>query len=507
MHVIPDRSGHTYTPRWALSLKPDRHIDRVTVQISAIRDRIADVDPDPKADGPIRKLVTIKDRNILLHLDRKAYCPIDTVEYHQQGVAAGLNNPAAMSVEGRIDDLAPEFAQPLERLQVVQADQAAVANHVGIDDRDKSPWIRMPTRHVRRTGHRHGGRLTGNAAGQSAIQKPPERHPSTGRPSADTWIGSPVGARVRICLTQAIDSAQYFAVRDWSLKPWRGKTTMSRDAFLVPMWGPASVALFFVTLFGSTAWGDEPKLSISGYDPVAYFTDGKPVPGKSDLEYMWHKLRWRFASSEHRELFSKDPEHYAPQYDGYCAMGASLNEAAHKDTVDPAAWTIVDGKLYLLHQDGYWLAKWRDQAKEYIKRADANWQAIADLPAPTIVGPPCAASPPTTLVALRDGGNWLVVGGQVARDAAGNVVGKGDMRAQIEQVGENVDACLKAGGATVNNIVFTVSHVTAPTELDKYPDLLPRYFGPPSPESTIVTMPQLSDPDLLLEVEAIAAVK
>jgi enamine deaminase RidA (YjgF/YER057c/UK114 family) len=81
------------------------------------------------------------------------------------------------------------------------------------------------------------------------------------------------------------------------------------------------------------------------------------------------------------------------------------------------------------------------------------------------------------------------------------------MRAQIEQVGENVDACLKAGGATVNNIVFTVSHVTAPTELDKYPDLLPRYFGPPSPESTIVTMPQLSDPDLLLEVEAIAAVK
>ena len=75
------------------------------------------------------------------------------------------------------------------------------------------------------------------------------------------------------------------------------------------------------------------------------------------------------------------------------------------------------------------------------------------------------------------------------------------------RLGKNVDACLKAGGATVNNIVFTVSHVTAPAEFDKYADLLPRYFGPPSPQSTTVAMPQLSDPDLLLEVEAIAAIK
>ena len=65
-----------------------------------------------------------------------------------------------------------------------------------------------------------------------------------------------------------------------------------------------------VTLFGFSAWGDEPKLSISGYDSVAYFTDGKPVQGKAEIEYLWHKLRWRFASDAHRELFVKDPEHY-----------------------------------------------------------------------------------------------------------------------------------------------------------------------------------------------------
>jgi enamine deaminase RidA (YjgF/YER057c/UK114 family) len=251
---------------------------------------------------------------------------------------------------------------------------------------------------------------------------------------------------------------------------------------------------------------EEPPLSISGYDPVAYFTDGRPVQGKPDHEYLWRKLRWRFASSEHRDMFRKDPKRYAPQYDGYCAMGVTNDAAAHKDSVDPNAWAIVDGKLYLVHNT-FWLEEWRKHASEYIQRADLEWQAVEDLPAPTIVGPPCAASPPTTLVALRDGGHWLVVAGQVARDATGSVVGKGDMRAQIEQVGKNVDACLKAGGASVNDIVFTVNRVTAPAEFDKHTDLIQRYLGPPSPKSMTVPSGQLSSPDYLLEVEAFAAVK
>ena len=109
------------------------------------------------------------------------------------------------------------------------------------------------------------------------------------------------------------------------------------------------LALLVATLLAGTAWGDEPRLSISGYDPVAYFTDGKPVQGKPEFEYLWHRLRWRFASGEHRDLFTRNPKQYAPQYDGYCAMGTSDDEAAHKDTVDPEAWAIVDGKLYLAH--------------------------------------------------------------------------------------------------------------------------------------------------------------
>jgi enamine deaminase RidA (YjgF/YER057c/UK114 family) len=270
--------------------------------------------------------------------------------------------------------------------------------------------------------------------------------------------------------------------------------------------GATLLGLLFVALFGSTARGDEPRLSISGYDPVAYFTDGRPVRGKAEFEYQWRNLRWRFSSAEHRDLFVKDPQRYAPQYDGYCAMGASDGAAAHKDTVDPEAWAIVDGKLYLVHSS-YWLEQWRQKAKEYIKRANADWGVIADLADPVIVGSPCAASPPTNTVTLRDGKRLLVIGVQVPRDEAGNVVGKGDMRAQIEQVGKNVGACLKAAGATVNDIAFTITSVTAPADFDKYADLLPRYFGPPSPESKTVHAPQLSNPDFLLQVEAFAAIK
>src|SRR5262245_25818906 len=219
-------------------------------------------------------------------------------------------------------------------------------------------------------------------------------------------------------------------------------------------------------ILAPSARSEEPKLSISGYDPVAYFTDGKPVQGNAEIEYLWHKLRWRFTNNEHREMFAKEPHRYTPQYDGYCAMGVSNDDAAHKDTVDPEAWAIVDGKLYLVHNQ-YWLGVWREHSEEYIKRANASWQTLADRAEPAIIGPPCPGSPPTTKVALRAGGHWVVVGGQVARDEAGNVVGKGNLQQQIEQVGTIVGACLEAGGATVKDIVFTVSFVKQPTEFEK----------------------------------------
>ena len=270
-----------------------------------------------------------------------------------------------------------------------------------------------------------------------------------------------------------------------------------------PKWCAPLIGLLFATVLVPDAWSDEPKLSISGYDPVAYFTDGKPVPGKTEFEYLWHKLRWRFANGEHRDLFAKDPDRYAPQYDGYCAMGAAAGEAAHKDTVDPEAWAIVDGKLYLTHRHQA-MDDWRQNPTEYIKQADENWAVVKDLAEPVILGPPCPASPPSTLVALRGGAHWVVVGLQAAREESGNIVGKGDMGAQLEQVGKNVEACLKAGRASLSDIIETRTYVVDPDQLARYADLRKRYFGSASPARTIVKKGGVSGPDNLVEVMAFA---
>ena len=68
----------------------------------------------------------------------------------------------------------------------------------------------------------------------------------------------------------------------------------------------------------------EVPLSIKGYDPVAYFTDGKPTPGVSAFEYEWDERRCRFASAAHRELFKSDPVRYAPQFGKYRAMALAM---------------------------------------------------------------------------------------------------------------------------------------------------------------------------------------
>ena len=242
------------------------------------------------------------------------------------------------------------------------------------------------------------------------------------------------------------------------------------------------------------------------YDPVAYFTDGKPVQGKTEIEYLWHKLAWRFASEAHREMFTKNPDHYAPQYDGYCAMGVSNGDAAHKDSVDPEAWAIVDGKLYLTHNK-YWLGVWQEHSEEYIKQADASWQALADRAEPAIVGPPCASSPPTTKVALRDGGYWVVVGGQVARDEAGKIVGKGDLRARSSKSAKmSTPVSMPAARRSTTSSSQSARSKTPPNSRNT-PNCAHAISAHLRTKSATVPVPQLTDPDLLLQVEAFAAIK
>lgn len=109
-------------------------------------------------------------------------------------------------------------------------------------------------------------------------------------------------------------------------------------------------------------------LAIKGYDPVAYFTDGKPVPGLPEFEYDWDEYLWRFSSAEHRELFKANPARYAPQFGNYCAMALSMGEI---HVADPNSWLISDGKLYVFGEAAG-PALFQQQLTENIAKANQN---------------------------------------------------------------------------------------------------------------------------------------
>jgi enamine deaminase RidA (YjgF/YER057c/UK114 family) len=104
------------------------------------------------------------------------------------------------------------------------------------------------------------------------------------------------------------------------------------------------------------------------------------------------------------------------------------------------------------------------------------------------------------------GGTHVFIAGQLARDADGNLVGRGDVRAQIEQVGKNVQQCLAAAGARLEDLVKTTTYVTDIEEFFKHADIRMRYFGPALPTSTTVEVRRLSHPDFMVEVEAVAVI-
>ncbi len=123
------------------------------------------------------------------------------------------------------------------------------------------------------------------------------------------------------------------------------------------------------------AAADEPpiyavsRLAIQGYDPVAYFTEGKPVEGSEAHQLMWMGATWRFASAANREAFERNPQRFAPQYGGYCAYAASQGYVA---PTDPSAFTVHDGKLYLNYSRQV-RGIWEKDIPGFVKSADTHW--------------------------------------------------------------------------------------------------------------------------------------
>ena len=145
--------------------------------------------------------------------------------------------------------------------------------------------------------------------------------------------------------------------------------------------------LFPLLLFAvaASAGAGGPKLlatgpnhvAIQGYDTVAYFTDHKAIKGSSAYGFVWDDANWQFASAAHRDTFTSNPDHYMPQFGGFCA-GAMVG--GHLVPADPEAWAIVDGKLYMTADQAF-MDPWKANAASNIKHANEKWSNIQKRPA------------------------------------------------------------------------------------------------------------------------------
>lgn len=146
---------------------------------------------------------------------------------------------------------------------------------------------------------------------------------------------------------------------------------------------------FFIVLFavlvsiaaaGIAAAGDHARhvnansdgYAIHRYDPVAYFTEGRPVRGKTELTAEYDGTKYAFSSPGNRVQFLADPARYTPQYGGYCAYGVAYGS---KSDIDPEVWEIVDGRLYFLINAGT-RSIWEKKKRSNIRTANKAWKFI-----------------------------------------------------------------------------------------------------------------------------------
>jgi YHS domain-containing protein len=114
------------------------------------------------------------------------------------------------------------------------------------------------------------------------------------------------------------------------------------------------------------------RVAVGGYDPVAYFTDGRPVRGTTEHRITHQGYEYRFASAEHLAAFRANPSRYLPQYGGYCAWAVANGYTA---SGNPQNWRIVDGKLYLNYNDEI-QTRWERDIPGFIRSANTNWPSV-----------------------------------------------------------------------------------------------------------------------------------
>ena len=142
-----------------------------------------------------------------------------------------------------------------------------------------------------------------------------------------------------------------------------------RRAFLQILFAAIAVIFTANPAFSGPVYTVEGAIAIDGHDPVAYFTESKPVKGEKKHKLQYNGAIWHFASAENRETFKADPKKYEPQYGGFCAYAMAQG---YKAPTVPESWRVIDGKLYLNYSIGV-RDLWEKKRASYIKSADKHW--------------------------------------------------------------------------------------------------------------------------------------
>ena len=132
-----------------------------------------------------------------------------------------------------------------------------------------------------------------------------------------------------------------------------------------------------IPLFGQTKSLlnlDRNGLAVQGYDPVAFFTESKPVKGKMEFKSVHEGATYYFASAEDKALFDKEPAKYEPAFGGFCAYGVSRNKLVE---IDPEAFRVVDGRLLLQYSKGV-RNDFNKDTQGNLSKAKANWTALSE---------------------------------------------------------------------------------------------------------------------------------
>jgi YHS domain-containing protein len=119
---------------------------------------------------------------------------------------------------------------------------------------------------------------------------------------------------------------------------------------------------------------DKGGVAIQGYDPVAFFTEHKPVKGQPAFPARHDGAIYYFASRENLDVFRKDPAKYEPAFGGYCAYGVSKNKLVE---IDVDAFQIVDGKLLLQYSKGV-RDDFNKDTKGNLAKAEQNWPSLVE---------------------------------------------------------------------------------------------------------------------------------